>query len=78
MGRMAAGASRTRPSTRSGCRTASHKATLAPNDVPIRLNLSMPRLLIAAAMVSASSAIVRVRVFSGDEPKPGISKATTR
>ena len=75
---MAAGASRTRPSTRSGCCTASHNPTLAPNEVPIRLNLPISRLLTAADIVPASSASVRVRVFSGDEPKPGISKAITR
>jgi hypothetical protein len=51
---------------------------LPPNELPIRSNASMPSASMAAVIVAASSAMVRVRVFSGECPKPGISKATTR
>src|SRR5712691_7598918 len=75
---MAAGASSTRASTRSGAWSASHRAVFPPKDVPMRLKVSRPRRETAWAMVDASSGMLRVRLFSGDWPNPGISKATTR
>jgi len=38
----------------------------------------MPSLSTARAIVEASSGMVSVRVFTGELPNPGISKATTR
>ena len=64
--------------TGSAAWSASHNAVFPPNDVPSRLNGSSPRRSIAAPIVPASSGMVRVRVFSGDGPKPGISNAITR
>jgi len=64
-------------STRSGFCKPGHSGALPPNEVPIRLQRSRPRAW-AAAIVRASSAMSRLRVFSAEAPKPGISKATTR
>ena len=75
---MAAGASSTSAGTRPVAWSATHSAAFPPNDVPIRLKESRPILSIARTIVDAISAMVSVRVFTGESPKPGISNATTR
>ena len=77
-GRIAAGASSTRACSRSGYCAASHSAALPPNEVPHRLNRSRPSASQARTIVVAYSAMLCVRVFSAEAPKPGISKAITR